>query len=94
MTENELIEVLVNDLRAMAVAGADVPCLLRRVQTIVGKQNCPFESIKSFRMAFNAGIPSISAIGGWCGFGGELTDAQVDSFVSCIVDNYRASCPS
>jgi hypothetical protein len=93
ITDNEVIDALAIDLHAMALAGADVPSLLRHVQNVVGKKECRFESLKSFRKAFDTGIASISPIGGWCGFGGELSDAQVDSFVLPVVKESLKACP-
>jgi len=91
MTDNEHINVLVDELRAMAVGGESVPSLLRRVQRLLGRTDCKLVSVQCFHQAFGAGIASVSPIAGWCGFGGELTDAEVDSLVGVILKDYRKS---
>lgn len=91
--DNELIAVIVDELRTMAHAGANVPSMLRRIQQIVGPQGyIVFISLKSFRIAFDSGIASIKPITGWCGFGGELTDDDVEHYVSGVIERYRNSC--
>jgi hypothetical protein len=89
MTDSELINAVVDELRRIAVTGADVPSLLRRVQQLLGREDCKIMSVQCFHKAFDTGIAAISPIAGWCGFGGELTDAQVNSLVIPILENYR-----
>lgn len=91
VTENKLINVIVDELRVLARAGANVPTLLRRIQEIVGHEKCARISIKSFRIAFDSGIASVKPVAGWCGFGGELSDEQVESFVAEVVDRFRCA---
>jgi hypothetical protein len=91
MIDNNLIERIVNDLRGMAIAGGNVPALLRHIQRVIGYPQCGLISVKCFRQAFGAGVTSIKPIGGWRGFGGELTDEQVENFVGPILRDYRAS---
>ncbi len=90
MTEDELVDVLVHELRAMATAGKDVPSLLGRVQEMFGREDCKLLSVLCFRKAFDASIASISSIAGWRGFGGELSDAQVNSFVLPVLEDYNS----
>lgn len=94
MTENERILAVVHELRAMAVAGENVPSLLRCVQRSLGRTDCKLVSVQCFHKAFNAGIASVSPIAGWCGFGGQLTDTEVDSLVGVVLNNYRESVAS
>jgi len=89
MTESELIPVIVSELRGMASAGEGTPSLLRRVQHLLGRKDCALISVQCFHKAFGAGIASISPIGGWCRFGGELTDVEVDSLMTSVLEDYR-----
>lgn len=89
MTENEQIDAVVKDLRTMAAAGENVPSLLRHVQHSFGRMDCELVAVQYFHKAFGAGVASISPIAGWCGFGGELTNAEVESFVGAILKDYQ-----
>jgi hypothetical protein len=89
MTENDQIDHVVNELREMAYMGADVTSLLRRIQQSFGRDDCKLISVKCFHQAFSGGIAAISPIGGWSGFGGELSDAEVESLVSPVVKRLR-----
>lgn len=89
MTESDRIDHVVNELRYMASTGADVPTLLRRIQHLFGVDDCKLISVKCFHKAFGGGIAAISPIGGWSGFGGELSDADVQSLVSPVVMGFR-----
>ena len=89
MTEDERDGMIVNELRAMAIVGEDVPSLLRRIQDMVGQKDCKLLSVIYFRKAFNVGIGSISVLPGWHGFGGELSDARVNTEVLPILEDYR-----
>jgi hypothetical protein len=91
MFNDELLKVIVHDLRSMAREGKSVATLLRHVQLLFGHSECGLLCVKCFREAFNVGIASIKPIGGWCGFGGELTDEEVESFVGVILKDYRTS---
>lgn len=89
MTENDRIDQVVDELREMASTGADVPSLLRRIQDSFRVRDCKLASVKCFHKAFGGGIAAVSPIGGWSGFGGELSDAEVESFVSPVVNGFR-----
>jgi hypothetical protein len=89
MTESDRIDQVVHELRYMASTGADVPTLLRRIQDSFGMNDCKIISVKCFHKAFGGGIAAISAVGGWTGFGGELSDAEVQSLVSPVVICFR-----
>jgi hypothetical protein len=89
MTESDRIDHVVNELRELASTGADVPSLLRRIQRSFGMNDCKLISVKCFHKAFGGGIAAVSPIGGWSGFGGELSDAEVESFVSPVVKSFR-----
>jgi hypothetical protein len=89
MTESDRIDHVVDELREMASTGADVPSLLRRIQHSFGINDCKLISVKCFHKAFGGGIAAVSPIGGWSGFGGELSDAEVESFVSPVVKSFR-----
>src|SRR4051812_45824237 len=89
MTESDRIDPVVNELRDMASTGANVPTLLRRIQLRFGVVDCKLISVKCFHKAFGGGIAAISPVGGWSGFGGELTDAEVESLVSPVVIGFR-----
>jgi hypothetical protein len=89
MNESDRIDHVVNELRHMASTGADVPTLLRRIQHSFGMNDCKLISVKCFHKAFGGGIAAISPIGGWSGFGGELSDAEVQSLVSPVVMGFR-----
>lgn len=91
MVDDELIGEIVDELRAMARAGDSVPTMLRRIQQVVGQQDCRFVAIKSFKTAFDSGIAAVKPIAGWCGFGSELSDEQVQHFVGPIVEEYLSS---
>lgn len=89
MTESDQIDQVVHELRYMASTGADVPTLLRTIQHSFGMNDCKIISVKCFHKAFGGGIAAISAVGGWTGFGGELSDAEVQSLVSPVVIGFR-----
>ena len=91
MIDDELIGGIVDELRVMARAGASVPSMLRRIQQIVGRQDCRFVAIQSFRTAFDSGVAAVKPITGWYGFGSELSDEQVQNFVGPIVQEYMSS---
>ena len=89
MTESDRIDLVVDELRSMASMGADVPTLLRQVQHSFGLNDCKLISVKCFHRAFGGGIAAISPIGGWSGFGGELSDTDVQLLVSPVVIGFR-----
>jgi hypothetical protein len=89
--DDELLDAVVRELRAMAIVGSDVPALLRRVQDLFGQEDCRLLSVKCFSEAFHAGVASVSPIAGWCGFGGELSDNQVNSLVLPVLEDFRTS---
>ena len=66
-----------------------VPALLRRIKQSLGRNDCKLISVKCFHKAFSGGIAAISPIAGWSGFGGELSDAEVESLVSSVVKGFR-----
>ena len=90
MTEDEIINTIEDEIRAKANAGEDIPSLLRHVQHLVGRKDCKLLTVMCFHKALGAGIASLSPLAGWNGFGGELTDAEVDSLVSPVLEDYRA----
>ncbi len=75
----------------MAIAGANVPAMLRRIQDVYGQKDCKLLSVPIFRRAFSASIARVSAIAGWCGFGGELTDDQVNTHVLSVLNEYKTT---
>lgn len=87
---DEIIDAITRDIRLMAIAGGDVPSLLRRIQEIMGCRDCKMASILCFRKAFGAGIRFVSPVAGWSGFGGELSDEQVNESVLPVLEEYRA----
>ena len=89
MTEDERDDLIVRDIRAMAIARQDVPSLLRHVQQSLGQKDCKLLSAIYFHRAFGSDIPSISPVAGWHGFGGELSDAQVNEWVSPVLEEFR-----
>jgi hypothetical protein len=89
MTDEDLIDVIARDLRVMAIAGEDVPVLLQRVQQIARRDDCKLLSIQCFCKAFDRGIASISPIAGWQGFGGELSNEQINNLVLSVLEEYR-----
>ncbi len=91
MTENDLIVEVSDELRAMATAGKDAAELLRHVQRAFGQEDCKLVSVQCFRTAFGTGIACVSPVAGWCGFGGELSDDQVNSLVSPVIEEFRRS---
>jgi hypothetical protein len=88
MTDDERIQSTADELRALAVAGKDVPAMLRHVQQVYGQRDCALLSVICFVRAFGAGIASVKAVGGWNGFGSELSDEEVNAFVLPVVANY------
>jgi hypothetical protein len=82
---------IIGELRARALLGQSPASLLRVLQELLGQRHCEITSIQCFREAFGAGIASISAIGGWTGFGGELSDAQIDALVQPVLDAFRST---
>jgi len=89
MTDDEVIEAVVAELQGMGTAGADAASMLRRLQHMFGREDCKLLSIVCFRKAFGAGIASLSAIPGWRGFGGELSDAQLNADLLWLLEEYR-----
>ena len=89
MSEDELVDAVVREIQTMAIAGEDVPSLLRRVQKVVGRDDCKLISVVCFHKALDVGIASVSAVAGWHGFGGELSDAQVSGFLLPVLEDYR-----
>jgi hypothetical protein len=90
MTDINLMSVAIDDLRAHASAGESASSLLRRLQQLFGRTDCKLISVQCFHEAFDAGVASVSAVAGWSGFGGELTDAEVDSLLHPVLEGYRA----
>jgi hypothetical protein len=89
MTENDLINVVVDELLAMACAVENAPSLLRRIQNLYGRKDCKIISVQCFHKAFGGGVAGVSPVAGWCGFGGELSDAEIDSLVAAVLEDYR-----
>jgi hypothetical protein len=89
MTDTWQTNVVVNELRAMATAGENTPSILRRVQLLLAQEDCKVLSVQCFHKAFGAGVAAVSAIAGWSGFGGELTDAEVDALLRPVLEDYR-----
>lgn len=52
MTDDELVDAVVHELQAMATAGEDVPAMLRRVQQMVGREDCKLISVQCFRALY------------------------------------------
>jgi len=91
MTEKDFVHMVVEELRVKARAGEPTSSLLRRIQQLAGKTDCKLLSVQCFHKAFGGGVASISPVAGWCGFGGDLTDTQVDAFLASVLDGYRKS---
>lgn len=89
MSKSDHVDHVVRELREMASTGADVPTLLRWVLNSFDLNDCRLISVKCFHKAFGGGVASVSPIGGWSGFGGELSDAQVQSLVSPVLKAFR-----
>jgi hypothetical protein len=91
MSIEELLDELVPHIQSMAVTGADVPSLLKHIQKVAGRIDCKLLSVQCFSKAFNTGIGSVSSVAGWSGFGGELSDDQVNSLLQTVIEDYLAS---
>ena len=89
MTDKNLVDSVVEELRTMARSGDSASSLLRRIQQLAGMTNCELLSVQCFHRAFGGGVAAISPIGGWAGFGGDLGDMQIDNFLSSVLDGYR-----
>jgi len=68
-----------------------VPALLRVVRDVAGQENAAILAVKYFRKALDVGLASVSAVAGWSGFGGELSDERVNALVLPVLDAYRES---
>ncbi len=89
MSEDDLINTCVDEIRAMALMGENIPTLLHKVQELFKRKDCKLISVRCFHKAFGADISLISAVAGWSGFGGELDDDKVEFFVSPVVQEFR-----
>jgi hypothetical protein len=89
MELTEQVAMIAEEIRAIAVAGESATSMLRRIQSVVGKTDCKLISIMIFRTAFDVGIAAVSPVAGWAGFGGELSDSEVDAFLESILRDYR-----
>ena len=88
LTENDLIVEVSDELRAMATAGKDAAELLRHVQRAFGQEDCKLCERSVFPHSVWHGIACVSPVAGWCGFGGELSDDQVNSLVSPVIEEF------
>jgi hypothetical protein len=91
MTDDDRLDIIARELQVMAISGNDVPALLRRVQAHIGQEDCKLLSLVCFVRAFRADVASVSPIAGWRGFGGELSDNQVNTLVSSVLKDFRTS---
>src|SRR3954452_17158233 len=89
MTGNNLDNAIVQKLQEMAISGEQVPALLRYIQQAVRKNNCQLLALMYFRAAFDAGVAALSPAAGWCGFGVELSDIQVQAFLLPVLEDFR-----
>lgn len=89
--EKRLVESLAIDLRTMTTQGHDVPSMLYHIQEVAGREDCKFLSIACFCSAFDVNIASAKPVAGWCGFGGELSDSQVESLMLPVLRPYRSN---
>ena len=91
MTEDDRINIVADELRSMVIDCVDVTSLLRRIQESFERKDCKILSVRCFHRAFGGSIAAISPITGWCGFGGELTDDKINSFVFPVLQRFRDS---
>lgn len=83
----ELDPELVSGLRALRLGNEHASTMLKSLAGKVPLAN-KFHFMMYFMEAFYLSIAQAQPILGWVGFGGELTDEQIDSFIDPVV------CPS
>ncbi len=75
---NELVGVL----RNMHSDTAKVSKLLDKIKTAHEEEpQIKMYAMKYLREAFDLSIAEVTSVGGWSGFGGELSDEQIDSLI-------------
>jgi hypothetical protein len=89
MNEKDLMRVIVEELRDRACTGENTSSLLRRIQGLFGKTDCKLVSVQCFHKAFGGGVAAVSPVAGWSGFGGELTDVEVDALLRSVLEDFR-----
>jgi hypothetical protein len=74
---------LVVKLREMKETGVEASKMLEKIQLIHSDElQISLLCMKYLREAFNLSIPGVSPNCGWRGFGGELTDEQINGLVT------------
>ncbi|MEJ2613058.1 MAG: hypothetical protein P8179_24135 [Candidatus Thiodiazotropha sp.] len=73
---------LVEKLRSMKTSGATIFKLLEQIQ-FTHKEDSLIKplSMKYFREAFGLSMSEVTPLGGWCGFGGELSNEQINELI-------------
>lgn len=71
------------------MAGERTVSLLQFVQESTGRLDCKLVSVVYFHQSLGGGVAAISPIAGWVGFGGDLTDDQVNAFGEPVLAKYR-----
>jgi hypothetical protein len=89
MNDDAITDSVIHDLQQMAISGRDVTSLLRLIQERCGTMNCKIMSVMFFRKAFGSDIAAIKDVTAWCGFGGPLSDSEVNVSVLPILEHYR-----
>ena len=84
---------IVAELRTMAQQGASASQLLRSLhQRLSPEESHKLTVIKYMRQAFGLSLQEASPIAGWAPDGsGELSDAQLDEFVTPEISRHLAS---
>jgi len=81
-SEMNINDELVEKLRIMRENGATVVELLEKIKsTHKEEQQIKPLCMKYFRESFGLSMSDITPIGGWCGFGGELSNEQVSELI-------------
>jgi hypothetical protein len=75
---NELVETL----RAMRSSEAKVSQLLGEIKSVHDEEpQLKMYAMKYLREAFGLSMADATSVGGWSGFGGELSNDQIDNLI-------------
>ncbi len=81
-TQTDIIETL----KRMKSNNATVVNMLKQIKQLnIEHSNIQLISLQCFRAVFNLSIGVVSPIAGWKGFGGTLTDHQINDLVGPFI---------
>lgn len=73
---------LIDTLKTMHSNAAEISSLLSEIKSVHEEEpQLKIFAMKYLREAFGLSMADVTAVGGWSGFGGELSDDQINNLV-------------